>query len=182
MQIDVATSSVVRRKVKDYAHASHGALRLPRTPQIGFIELNAAALDVSLNVLELPAAQIIDQPNSRAPFEQRFHQVGTDKRCSARNQNATSCPIHITLQKIGFFSSFVEPFDSKRHVLNAVRPVPEKRYLAALRQRVQHVSYRLLQGPGLKSSANRPAASRYPMPELSVKMTGRVNGTAPGPQ
>ena len=98
MQIDVAAPAVVRRQAKNHAHAMHGALRHSRAPQIRFSELHAAALDVSPNVLELPAAQIINHSNSRAPFEQRFHQVGTDKRRSACNQNATSCPIHMLLQ------------------------------------------------------------------------------------
>src|SRR6516162_3233763 len=79
MQIDVAAPAVVRRQVKNHAHAMHGALRHTRTPQIRFSELHAAALDVSPNVLELPAAQIINHSNSRPPFEQTFHQVGADK-------------------------------------------------------------------------------------------------------
>src|SRR6516164_5688056 len=63
MQIDVAAPAVVRRQVKNHAHAMHGALRHTRTPQIRFSELHAAALDVSPNVLELPAAQIINHSN-----------------------------------------------------------------------------------------------------------------------
>jgi hypothetical protein len=97
MEIDIPASSVVRRQVEDHTHTGHGPLGHARTPQVGFSELHAATLEVGLNVLELPAAQIIDHSNASAPFEQRFHQVGTDKRCSTRNQNATSYPIHFLL-------------------------------------------------------------------------------------
>src|SRR5581483_7153770 len=66
MQIYVATPSVVRGEMKYRVYAGYGSASDARLAQVGVEKLDLAGSDVSLNILQAPAAEIIDHTEPRA--------------------------------------------------------------------------------------------------------------------
>src|SRR5690348_10854178 len=92
MQIDVATPAMIRREMKNRVHALHGCARNARFTQVCVGKLNLSRRDMSLDVVAMPARQIIDDSNLCAAREKMIRKRRADERSPSRHQDKLSSP------------------------------------------------------------------------------------------
>jgi hypothetical protein len=66
MQIHVAPPAVVRRKMKNSVHAMHGRACDARLAQVRVQKIHSPAANMSADIVEVTAREIVDDPHSRA--------------------------------------------------------------------------------------------------------------------
>src|SRR6516225_11573127 len=94
MKIDVPSTTMIRRKMKDRLHAFHGSFDHGLVQQIAADKLNLPGIDVSLNTLQPSAAQVIDHTNRCSLLDESIHQSRADKRSSPCYQYGAVFPVH----------------------------------------------------------------------------------------
>jgi hypothetical protein len=106
MQVDVSSPAVIGSEMEDDVDAIDRSARDFRVEQIAPQELHGALIDDLLDVLQLPAAQIVDDADRRAAGEERVHQRRADEGRPTRDEDLLGAPgvCHVTL-----LSSDAEP-------------------------------------------------------------------------
>ena len=94
MQVHVAAPAMVRRKVKDDLDVADRLLRHAGPEQVGVAEVDAAGLEVRLQVFAFAARKIVNHPHPRAAIDQCVHQVRADKGSPSGHQHAFAVPVH----------------------------------------------------------------------------------------
>src|SRR5580692_8199508 len=88
---------MVSGQVEDYAHALDRALRDVLFTQVSLYKLHWPFLNVISDILELAAAEIIDNAYSSSPVDKGVDQTGADERCTSGDQNFAFLPVHTSL-------------------------------------------------------------------------------------
>ena len=88
MQIDVAATAMCRREVEDQVDALDSTPGFGLLMQIGFDELDCAAVDMPLNIGEATAAEIVHNANLCPTLQQRIDQMINHLRTIEQLQQA----------------------------------------------------------------------------------------------
>src|SRR5258707_2785467 len=81
--------------MKAAAMAADRVLRHSVMPEVGLEEFDLPRAEMALDVLQLAAAQVVDDRDPGASGHQRIHQMRPDERRAACDQDRTVFPIHL---------------------------------------------------------------------------------------
>jgi len=83
---------VVGRQMKDDAHPLDRALRGARPEKVVVKELDSSIGNVVLDVLELPAAQVVEDADGCAAYHELVDERRADERGAAGDERRTAAP------------------------------------------------------------------------------------------
>jgi hypothetical protein len=93
VEVDVAATAVVGGQVEDEVDVLDGPLGGAGPAEVVVQELDRALVDVVLDVLELAAAQVVDDPHGGAARDELLDERRADERRAARDQGGTTAPV-----------------------------------------------------------------------------------------
>ena len=92
MGVDIAAPTVVGGQMKDDLHPLCRSVGNVAIEQVLLPKLDPPGFDVSSDVVQKAAAEIVDDPYARALRDERIHQVRADERGPAGDQHAPTLP------------------------------------------------------------------------------------------
>jgi hypothetical protein len=84
-------------QVKDHAHAIDSALGYVFIAEIALDEFDLVRANQILDVGELSAAEVVDDADAGALFDEGVHEIRADERCASGYEYLAILPVHFFL-------------------------------------------------------------------------------------